>query len=354
MFQPRDPRHSSHYPRQSHDDWDSNHAYLEDMDVYDDGGGEEGNRWFPWVAALGLGGACIGIGLAFSWLLSPVPSTASRSTSEPTEIAQAETVRDSLDDSASSVNPLSSGREEEVLSGRLQRSNPDTVGEANGQINGAINSEDDGNPLGIALTDLPLIPVDPAASSPVRPSRITAALEPDDLDADGAARPSRDSEVLSRDGEIAVNPDLRPDNELRSATEPSREDSTPRQFFRNDSPTEETAANRRQNRDARESEVEVQRDGDRELVETPNVAVATTTSPRLELGPSFGEGSFLVLMAYQGDNSLSQARKYSQGAFIKQLDGETYVQLAAFDQLEYARHMADSLRNQGVAVLILH
>ena len=90
-----------------------------------------------------------------------------------------------------------------------------------------------------------------------------------------------------------------------------------------------------------------------ERIERSNVGVRTTSSPRIELGPDLGEGSYLVLMAYQGENSLTLAREYSQEAFIKQYDGKTYVQLASFSQLEYARHLADRLRSQGLSVLIL-
>ena len=89
-----------------------------------------------------------------------------------------------------------------------------------------------------------------------------------------------------------------------------------------------------------------------ERVESSNVAVRTTTIPRLELGPEYGEGNFIVLMTYDGDDSLTLAREYSAGAFVKQIGGDRYIQLAVFDQIEYARHLADRLRNQGLSVLV--
>ena len=89
-----------------------------------------------------------------------------------------------------------------------------------------------------------------------------------------------------------------------------------------------------------------------EQVESSNVAVRTTTIPRLELGPEYGEGNFIVLMTYDGDDSLTLAREYSAGAFVKQIGGDRYIQLAVFDQIEYARHLADRLRNQGLSVLV--
>lgn len=89
-----------------------------------------------------------------------------------------------------------------------------------------------------------------------------------------------------------------------------------------------------------------------EQVESANVAVRTTSIPRLELGPEFGEGNYIVLMTYEGEDSLTQAREYSAGAFVKQIDGDRYIQLAVFDQLEYARHLADRLRRQGLSVLV--
>lgn len=89
-----------------------------------------------------------------------------------------------------------------------------------------------------------------------------------------------------------------------------------------------------------------------EQVESSNVAVRTTNIPRLELGPEYGEGNFIVLMTYDGDESLTLAQEYSAGAFVKQIEGDRYIQLAVFDQLEYARHLADRLRNQGLSVLV--
>ncbi len=70
------------------------------------------------------------------------------------------------------------------------------------------------------------------------------------------------------------------------------------------------------------------------------------------LGPNRGEGTFVVLMTYQGDNSLEMARQLSQDAFVKDVAGEKYVQLAAFQQLEYARYMAENLKERGLPVTI--
>ncbi|MGK7911499.1 MAG: hypothetical protein AB4050_08455 [Synechococcus sp.] len=337
MFQSRDPRHSASEP-------DTEYTYLEDMDMYNDGLGE-GNQWFPWVAALGLGGACVGIGLAFSWLMSPVSPTASRErNTEPIEIAQIEGDRSGPE---SVINGSSSGRTELEGAGlnspEVRASTPSDGRETGGEESG---------PLGIPLTEMPLIPVDPSATSRVRSSHITADLDAYDRARDESSRPSRESEILSRDGAIAVNPNVR-QSDLWDSPISSPEVSTSRQFFPEDSATEDSFSERHLDRHNSDRNTRDRNTSDREIVESSNVAEARTTSPRLDLGPSFGEGSYLVLMAYQGDNSLSQARKYSRGAFIKQLDGETYVQLAAFDQLEYARHMADNLRNQGVSVLIL-
>ena len=316
----------SRYPRHSSNERDSRYEYLEDMDFHDDELDED-NKWFPWIAGGGLCAACVGIGIAFSWLMSPVPTARDRnlSTAQPTEVARADLGSNNRDSELETNDPSASV-----------------------EPGGRGSSPGDDNPLGVPLTDLPLIPVDPATSSRVRPSHITADLD----------RPSaNDSELLTRDGEIAIGPARQPNTEFWSERESSRNmDDYPRDFFPSDRrDADGPVASRRLDDDRLDRELDDEREleGDRERVESSNVAVATTTSPRLDLGPSLGEGSYLVLMAYQGDNSLSQARSYSQGAFIKQLDGETYVQLAAFDQLEYARHMADDLRKQGVAVLIL-
>ncbi|MGF1577058.1 MAG: hypothetical protein ACFCU9_14200 [Cyanophyceae cyanobacterium] len=66
------------------------------------------------------------------------------------------------------------------------------------------------------------------------------------------------------------------------------------------------------------------------------------------LDPSRGEGIFLVLMDYSGDQSLARARSVSEEAFITNIEGEQFVQLASFEQVEYARYMADTLRQQGI------
>lgn len=70
------------------------------------------------------------------------------------------------------------------------------------------------------------------------------------------------------------------------------------------------------------------------------------------LGPNRGEGTFLVLTTYSGDESLARARQVSHGAFVKDVDGQKFVQLAAFEQLEYARYHAETLKNKGFNVTI--
>lgn len=70
------------------------------------------------------------------------------------------------------------------------------------------------------------------------------------------------------------------------------------------------------------------------------------------LGPNRGEGTFLVLTTYSGDESLARAREVSDGAFVKDVNGQKFVQLAAFKQLEYARYHAETLKNKGFNVTI--
>ncbi len=84
------------------------------------------------------------------------------------------------------------------------------------------------------------------------------------------------------------------------------------------------------------------------------IVAATTPSTQREtsLDSTLGEGTFIVLMNYQGDQSLAQARQLSAGAFVKDIAGEKYVQLASFQQLEYARHLKENLERQGVSVRI--
>jgi hypothetical protein len=70
------------------------------------------------------------------------------------------------------------------------------------------------------------------------------------------------------------------------------------------------------------------------------------------LGPNRGEGTFLVLTTYSGAESLARAREVSDGAFVKDVNGQKFVQLAAFEQLEYARYHAETLKNKGFNVTI--
>lgn len=70
------------------------------------------------------------------------------------------------------------------------------------------------------------------------------------------------------------------------------------------------------------------------------------------LGPQGGAGTYLVVIRYQGEASLAQARQVSAGAFVKTIDGQEFVQLAAFQQVEHARYMAEDLRRQGFAVQV--
>ncbi|MEN9202227.1 MAG: hypothetical protein Q6K80_10705 [Thermostichus sp. DG_1_6_bins_120] len=70
------------------------------------------------------------------------------------------------------------------------------------------------------------------------------------------------------------------------------------------------------------------------------------------LGPNQGEGTFLVLTTYSGDESLARARQIAEDAFVKDVNGQKFVQLAAFEQLEYARYHAETLKSQGFNVTI--
>lgn len=70
------------------------------------------------------------------------------------------------------------------------------------------------------------------------------------------------------------------------------------------------------------------------------------------LGPNRGEGTFLVLTTYSGEESLARARQVANDAFVRDVNGQKFVQLAAFEQLEYARYHAETLKNKGFNVTI--
>ncbi|MEN9225711.1 MAG: hypothetical protein Q6L60_12080 [Thermostichus sp. HHBFW_bins_43] len=84
----------------------------------------------------------------------------------------------------------------------------------------------------------------------------------------------------------------------------------------------------------------------------PPQSQLTSYSDLDALGPNQGEGTFLVLTTYLGDESLARARQVADGAFVKEVGGQKFVQLAAFEQLEYARFHAETLKNQGFNVTI--
>ncbi|MGQ9836622.1 MAG: hypothetical protein ACUVRV_01310 [Cyanobacteriota bacterium] len=81
-------------------------------------------------------------------------------------------------------------------------------------------------------------------------------------------------------------------------------------------------------------------------------SLMTTDSSLDSLGPNQGEGTFLVLTTYLGDESLERARQVADGAFVKDVHGQKFVQLAAFKQLEHARYHAKTLESQGFKVTI--
>ena len=78
-----------------------------------------------------------------------------------------------------------------------------------------------------------------------------------------------------------------------------------------------------------------------------------TPQPAISLGPQGGEGTYLVLLQYQGEGALARARQVSSEAFLRTINGQQFIQLAAFRQLEHARYMADDLRRQGFAVQVI-
>jgi hypothetical protein len=82
-------------------------------------------------------------------------------------------------------------------------------------------------------------------------------------------------------------------------------------------------------------------------------AVPLTGSDPDSLGPNRGEGTFLVLTTYSGEESLAEARRIARDAFVKEVNGQKFVQVAAFAQLEYARYHAATLKNQGFNVTIV-
>jgi cell division septation protein DedD len=68
--------------------------------------------------------------------------------------------------------------------------------------------------------------------------------------------------------------------------------------------------------------------------------------------PSQSEGTFIVVVTYEDETSLQRVRQQSPNAFIKTIGGQRYVQVASFQQVEYARFLAEELRQQGFNALI--
>ena len=209
--------------------------------------GWQGNV-FPWMAVLGLGAACAGIGLAFSWLTTPP---------QPPELADA---------TASSVALLADGHR-------------------------------------IPLEELPLVPLS-ATSTNGKPA---------------------DAAIAALIGEE----ELLPSDNLSDSDDGDLEDSD-----LDDETTSEEGE-------------------DTGLAPVATAGDVLDPNSDLGLGPDLGAGVFLVLLTYQDESSLTQAREVAGDAFVKEVNGETYIQIAAFDQLEYARHLADTLRDRGLPALVV-
>ncbi|GAB4215728.1 MAG: hypothetical protein OHK0012_16480 [Synechococcales cyanobacterium] len=76
------------------------------------------------------------------------------------------------------------------------------------------------------------------------------------------------------------------------------------------------------------------------------------TPDQVSVSPNQSEGTFIVVISYDGETTLASARRESPGAFIKTIAGQQYVQMASFQQVEYARFLAEELRQKGFNALI--
>jgi hypothetical protein len=181
---------------------------------------------------------------------------------------------------------------------------------------------------GLDLTTLPLIPVspeegEPAKSTPQIPKKEEQAKTESSIDLDG----------------LRVNP--LPYPSWLDFLQQDKSTLTSRQMPRKLSP-----APRRERQPLQRVAL---------IQPTPAIVnqIAQQPSPSVDpLKPDQGEGTFLVLINYQGDESLNQARQFAQGAFVKDIGGQKYIQLASFEQLEYARYMVDTLKNQGITATV--
>lgn len=179
---------------------------------------------------------------------------------------------------------------------------PSEPSPATAQQASAESQSDVGEPLEIDLDALSLIPVDPEADVRVRsPQRL-----------------GEEFDTLARSEFDLTIPDYRPSELFEAATLPAV-----RPAF--DSP-------------------------ELDIRPAANSGALITAAPNL--GTQLGEGTYYVLMDYQGDRSLELARDIEPTAFVKRFGDRTYIQIATFQQLEYARHMADTLSQQGYETTI--
>ncbi|MEN9219762.1 MAG: SPOR domain-containing protein [Thermostichales cyanobacterium GMQP_bins_62] len=85
----------------------------------------------------------------------------------------------------------------------------------------------------------------------------------------------------------------------------------------------------------------------------PQIAFRTPVPPdQLNLPPNLTEGTFIVVVTYEDESSLARVRQQSPDAFVKTIAGQRYVQVASFRQAEYARFLAEELRQQGFDALV--
>ncbi|MBD2099514.1 SPOR domain-containing protein [Leptolyngbya sp. FACHB-261] len=86
---------------------------------------------------------------------------------------------------------------------------------------------------------------------------------------------------------------------------------------------------------------------------TSSTASAAARRPTASASASGGSGIHYVVMNLSSERSLNQARRVVGDAYVRQLNGQSYIQLGAFSDPENARKRANALQSAGLPAAIV-
>lgn len=88
------------------------------------------------------------------------------------------------------------------------------------------------------------------------------------------------------------------------------------------------------------------------VVSSPQAAAGSKPGAKKPTGAKKVENKFLVIMSYGGDRSLTQARKVTPTALVRQLKQGKAIQLSAFPDEKVAQKKVEDLKKQGISARV--